>query len=62
MGILGNLYLVIIKITALISNGDTHRDLWHPEEAIGCVANDFSLHGWKTAGDIASCSYNRPFL
>ncbi len=34
-------------------NGDRHRDLWHPVDAIGSVANYFSRHGWKRGGDVA---------
>ncbi len=33
-------------------NGDKHRDLWHPEDAIGSVANYFYKHGWKTGDDV----------
>jgi len=37
---------------AIDFNGDGHKDLWHPEDAIGSVANYFSRHGWKPNGDI----------
>ncbi len=37
---------------AIDFNGDGHKDLWHPEDAIGSVANYFSRHGWKTNRDI----------
>ena len=39
---------------AIDFNGDGHKDLWHPEDAIGSVANYFSRHGWKSGGDIAT--------
>ena len=34
-------------------NQDGHRDLWHPDDAIGSVANYFSRHGWMPEADIA---------
>ncbi len=34
-------------------NRDGHKDLWHPEDAIGSVANYFSRHGWKPNGNVA---------
>lgn len=34
-------------------NNDKHRDLWHPVDAIGSVANYFNRHGWKQGGDVA---------
>ena len=38
---------------AIDYNGDGHRDLWHPEDAIGSVANYFNKHGWKVGVDVA---------
>jgi len=37
---------------AIDFNGDGHKDLWHPEDAIGSVANYFSRHGWKPNSDV----------
>ena len=33
-------------------NRDGYTDLWHPDDAIGSVANYFSKHGWKNGGDV----------
>lgn len=38
---------------AIDFNGDKHKDLWHPIDAIGSVANYFSRHGWKRGSDVA---------
>jgi len=32
---------------AVDHNGDGRRDLWHPEDAIGSIANYFAQHGWR---------------
>ncbi len=34
-------------------NQDGHKDLWHPEDAIGSVAHYFKRHGWESNGNVA---------
>lgn len=35
-------------------NGDGRRDLWHPEDAIGSVANYFARHGWQAGQPVVT--------
>ena len=34
-------------------DGDGHRDLWNPVDAIGSIANYFKHHGWRTGEPVA---------
>ena len=38
---------------AVDMNDDGHRDLWHPADAIGSVANYFRHHGWQPGEPVA---------
>lgn len=35
-------------------DGDGHRDLWNPEDAIGSIANYFAQHGWQSGQPVVS--------
>lgn len=35
-------------------NQDGHKDIWHPEDAVGSVANYFARHGWQKNEDVTS--------
>ena len=35
-------------------DGDGHRNLWDPEDAIGSVANYFNKHGWKSGQQVVA--------
>ncbi|MGD9946939.1 MAG: lytic murein transglycosylase B [Desulfobulbus sp.] len=35
-------------------DGDGHRDLWNPEDAIGSIANYFAQHGWQPGQPVIS--------
>lgn len=43
-------------------DGDGHRDLWDPVDAIGSVANYFSEHGWRPGEPVAIPSQVRAGL
>lgn len=38
---------------AIDFNRDGHTDLWHPDDAIGSIANYFARHGWTSSGGVA---------
>lgn len=38
---------------AIDFNKDGYTDLWHPEDAIGSIANYFHKHGWHHGADVA---------
>jgi len=42
-----------IRKYAVDHNGDGHRNLWNPVDAIGSVANYFKGHGWRTGQPVA---------
>jgi len=42
-----------IRQYAVDFNGDRHRTLWNPVDAIGSVANYFKGHGWRTGEPVA---------
>ena len=57
---------------AVDHNADGRRDLWHPEDAIGSVANYFAQHGWhpgeavvtraETGGDVSlAAGYDKQY-
>jgi membrane-bound lytic murein transglycosylase B len=42
-----------IRKYAVDHNGDGHRNLWNPVDAIGSVANYFKGQGWRTGQPVA---------
>ncbi|MBS3965206.1 MAG: lytic murein transglycosylase B [Methylomonas sp.] len=41
-------------------NGDGHKDLWNPEDAVGSIANYFAQHGWQAGQPVVSAIKGKP--
>ncbi|MGX2041800.1 lytic murein transglycosylase B [Methylocaldum sp. MU1018] len=37
-------------------DGDNHRDLWNPVDAIGSIANYFAAHGWRPGEPVVTAA------